>query len=153
MEAQKVRKYVIAAALWVAVPATVGAAGAKLPPNLARAAAAYDRAQIEGDRAALERLLADDYRLVNSGAEVETKAQFVAESSDPTFKLDPFVVTAPIQTVWSNGAVLAGEVHLKGMSAGKPFAARLRFADVWAMRNGRWQVVFTEVTRVPERRP
>ncbi|HEU4959383.1 MAG TPA: DUF4440 domain-containing protein, partial [Sphingomonas sp.] len=37
-----------------------------LPPDLAAAAEAFDKAQVKGDRAALERLLADDYLLVNS---------------------------------------------------------------------------------------
>jgi hypothetical protein len=137
------------AVLWLGVPAVGSAAATTVPRDLAQAAADYDRAQIQGDRVALNRLLAEDYRLVNSGAEVETKAQFVAESSDPTFKLAPFVVTAPTEIVWNDGAVFAGEVRLIGTSAGKPFSTRIRFADVWARRDGRWQVVFTEVTPLP----
>jgi uncharacterized protein DUF4440 len=124
--------------------------GAKaiLPPDLARAAADYDRAQIQGDKVLLERLLADDYHLVNGSGQVELKPQFVAESIDPAFKLEPFVVENPIETVWTDGAVLAGEVHLEGQDHGKPFQAHFRFADVWRKRNGTWQVVFTEVTRL-----
>ena len=124
-------------------------AKATLPPALARAAADYDRAQIQGDKALLERLLAEDYHLVNGSGQVELKPQFVAESVDPAFKLEPFVVENPIETVWNGGAVLAGEVHLEGQDHGKPFQAHFRFADVWRKRNGAWQVVFTEVTRLP----
>jgi len=119
-----------------------------LPPDLAKAAAAYDKAQIEADRAELNRLLADDYHLVNSSGEIETKSQFVAESSDPAFKLDPFTVQSPIETVWGDGAVLAGEVRIKGTDHGKPFQAHFRFADIWRKSQGKWQVVFTEVTRL-----
>lgn len=36
---------------------------------------------------------------------------------------------------------------------GKPFTAHFRFADVWRKRNGGWQVVFTEVTRLPATQP
>jgi hypothetical protein len=126
---------------------------ATLPADLARAAADYDRAQIQGDKMLLERLLADDYHLVNGGGEVELKPQFVAESVDPAFKLKPFVVENPIETVWTDGAVLAGEVHLEGQDHGKPFKAHFRFADVWRKRAGAWQVVFTEVTRLPGEKP
>lgn len=111
-------------------------ATARLPP-LAAAAAAYDRAQVDGDARALERLLADDYRLVNGAGEVETKIQFITESTAPGFKLDPYVVGKPVVTIWRGGAVLAGEVMLGGVSDDRRFAAHIRFADVWAMRRGR----------------
>jgi len=26
---------------------------------------------------------------------------------------------------------------------------RLRFADIWAKRNGRWQVIYTQVSKAP----
>jgi hypothetical protein len=125
------------------------AAKPTLPAELVAAAADYDRAQVKGDEALLNRLLADDYHLVNGSAQIESKKQFVAESVDPEFKLDPFVVENPLETVWTDGAVLAGEVHLKGQDHGKPFTAHFRFADIWRKRNGAWQVVFTEVTRFP----
>lgn len=131
---------------------SLGAKGS-LPADLAAAAADYDRAQVKGDKMLLNRLLAADYRLVNGGGQVESKEQFVAESIDPAFTLEPFTVENPIETVWTDGAVLAGEVHLKGQDHGKPFNAHLRFADVWRRRNGVWQVVFTEVTRFPAAKP
>ncbi|MDB6045945.1 MAG: hypothetical protein JWM63_4496 [Gammaproteobacteria bacterium] len=127
----------------------LGATPSALPPDLAKAAAAYDKAQIEGDRAELNRLLADDYHLVNGSGEIETKLQFVAESSDPAFKLEPFTVQSPIEAVWGDGAVLAGEVRIKGTDHGKTFQAHFRFADIWRKSHGKWQVVFTEVTRLP----
>lgn len=120
-----------------------------LPRELARAAADYDAAQVAGDRAALERYLASDYMLVNGAAEVENKAQLIADFTDPAFKLNPYRVDHPIVRSWPGGAVLAGEVELTGTSAGKPFAAHTRFVDVWRLRGNKWQVVYTQVTRVP----
>ena len=102
-----------------ALIAAASAAMAGLPPDLAAAAAAYDQAQVHGDRDALNRLLADDYVLVNSAGQVETKAQFVAESVDPQFKLDPFVVETPVVRVWNDGAVLGGVSILTGSDHGK----------------------------------
>lgn len=120
-----------------------------LPPDLAQAAAEYDHAQIHNDGAALQRLLADDYTLVNGGAEISNKAEFIRDSTAPGFSLEPYVVEQAVNKVWDDGAVLSGEVTLRGTDGGKAFSGHMRFADVWAKRNGKWQVIFTEVTRFP----
>jgi ketosteroid isomerase-like protein len=130
-------------------PPPPAAAAPALPPGLAAAAAAYDRAQVRGDRAELNRLLADDYVLISSSGAVETKAQFVAESSDPAFHLDPFTMEQPVTRVWGDGAVLGGVARLTGSDHGSRFDARLRFSDVWARRGGAWRVVYTHASRAP----
>ena len=121
----------------------------RIPDDLARAVADYDRAQVENDRAALERLLADDYVLVNSAGRTQDKSSMIADSTAPGFRLEPFKVTDETIHVWSDGALFAGRAQLRGTSEGRAFAATLRFADVWRRDAGGWQVVFTEATRVP----
>ncbi len=121
-----------------------------LPPDLAHAAEDYDQAQIHNDGSALQRLLADDYTLVNGGGEIYSKAEFIRDSIAPGFSLQPYVVEHAINKVWSDGAVLSGEVSLRGTESGKPFTSHMRFADVWAKRSGAWRVIFTEVTRLPK---
>jgi hypothetical protein len=120
-----------------------------LPADLAKAAHAYDLAQMHNDKAELERLLAPDYRLFNSGGQVQDKASFIADSTAPDFHMEPFKVEDPLETVMGDTALLGGVATLKGVSGGQPFTARLRFMDVWARRAGHWQVVFTQATRVP----
>lgn len=120
---------------------------ADLPADLAKAVDDYDHAQVNGNRAELERLLADDYTLVNSSGGVQDKAGLIADYTTPGYKIEPFEVLEPVEKVWSDGAVMGGLVHLKGVSGGKPFAVTLRFADIWAKRNGRWQVVYCHVSR------
>ena len=125
------------------------AVAAALPADLAKAAHDYDQAQIKRDKAALERLLADDYRLANSSGQVETKAQFIADQTAPGYKLEPFTVEEPIERVMGDVALLGGVARLKGTDGGKAYDVRLRFLDVWQKRGGRWQVVFTQATRAP----
>lgn len=80
--------YVCPVSAWFLAATVVNAATAKLPADLARAAAGYDRAQIDGDGAALERLLAKDYRRVNSRGEVEPRrSSLPVERSD--FQIGP----------------------------------------------------------------
>jgi hypothetical protein len=136
-------------ALLIAILASPTILATELPADLAKAVRDYDQAQIKGNRAELERLLADDYTLLNSGGKTETKAQFIAESTAPGFKLEPFAVEDAIEKVWDKGAVMGGVVTLRGTDGGKPFAARLRFADIWAKRQGKWQVIYTHVSKPP----
>ncbi len=131
---------------------SLGAASAwaaALPADLAKAAHDYDQAQIKSDKAELERLLADDYQLFNSGGQVQDKASFIADSVAPGFHMAPFHVDEPLERVMGDTALLGGVATLSGVDSGKPFSARLRFMDVWAKRGGRWVVVFTQATRVP----
>jgi hypothetical protein len=145
------RAFLIAAAL-LATPLTARAADT-LPPDLAAVSAAFDKAQIDADGAALGRILADDYRLIGGGANVEDKAQFIADFTAPGFKLDPFTVREKIDKVWSDGAITGGLVDFCGTDGGKHFCQTFRFADVWARRDGTWRLVYSQVTRVPAAAP
>jgi len=125
------------------------AAVVAVPPDLAAAVHAYDQAQIDSNRAELERWLADDYLLVNSSGATESKAQLIADYTAPGFDLEPFIIEQPVEKVWNNGAVMGGIATLRGTDSGKRYEVRLRFADTWAKRNGRWQVIYTQVSRAP----
>ena len=122
---------------------------ADLPADLAKAVKDYDEAQIHGDKGALQRLVADDYTLVNSSGRIQDKAQLIADYTAPGYKIEPFEIMEPVEKVWRDGAVLGGVVDLRGTEGGKPFAVKLRFADIWAKRNGKWQVIYTHVSRPP----
>lgn len=113
--------------------------GADIPKDLRKAVEAYDHAQVNADGAELRRLVADDYVLVNSSGRVQKKADLIADYLAPDYKLEPFTVLEPVENVWNDGAVMGGLVHLKGVSGGKQFAITLRFADIWAKRNGKWR--------------
>jgi hypothetical protein len=116
-----------------------------LPADLAAAATAYDVAQFKIDRPELERWLADDYVLAGANGKNETRAEAIADALSPVRRNTYVAIGGQVRRVWPNGAVLAGMVDVRGIDHGKRFAARFRFADVWAKRNGRWQVVFTQV--------
>lgn len=110
----------------------------------------YDAAQVGGDKAALEELLAADYALVNSGGEVEDKKHFIADLTDPDYHLLPYTVLRPIERRWVSGAVMGGLALLKGKSGGKPFVACLRFVDVWRRDGSRWRVAYSQAARAKD---
>ena len=119
-----------------------------LPRDLAAAATAYDLAQFRSDRSELERLLADDYTLAANG-EIQTKAEDIAGAVSPDHKTTYVALSKQVRKVWPNGAVLGGIVDAKGSDHGKAFVVRARFVDVWAKRNGHWQVIFTQIYDIP----
>lgn len=123
---------------------------ADIPADLRKAVEDYDHAQVKADGPELRRLVADDYVLVNSGGKVQSKSELIADYLSPDYKIEPFEVREPIEKVWNDGAVMGGVVTLKGVSEGKPFAVTLRFADIWAKRNGKWQVIYTHVSAPPK---
>ncbi len=122
---------------------------AQVPPDLAREAHEYERAQIEGDRAVLERLIADDYVLVGGDGSRTGKAAHIAEFTAPEMDLQPVTVREAVEHVWADGAALGGTVDIVGTFAGAPFRQTLRYVDVWALREGQWRVVYGQATRVP----
>jgi ketosteroid isomerase-like protein len=136
---------VLACVGWASV-----AVATDLPADLRKAVEDYDHAQVKADGAELRRLVADDYVLVNSSGKVQNKSELIADYLTPGYKIEPFNVLEPVERAWNDGAVMGGLVHLKGTSEGKPFAVTLRFADIWAKRNGKWQVVYTHVSVPPQ---
>jgi ketosteroid isomerase-like protein len=134
----------------VLVLGAVPARGGNLPADLETAVKEYDRATVHNDMPALERLVADDYVLVNSDASVENKRQYLADFNLPGFKIDPYVREQQIEKVWGDAAVVGGVVHLSWTQDGRHQARVLRVAYVWARRDGKWQMTYTQVTRVPQ---
>ena len=128
--------------------AAVAFASDPLPPALAEAERAYEHAQIAGDRAALERLLAPDYQLLNSDGQVESRQALIDSWTAEGFDPEPVEVREPVAHVWADGAVLGGRVTLRGRDRGSPFSVELRYLDVWRLRNGRWQVILGQAVRV-----
>jgi len=131
------------------IAAILAAASVALPADLARAAHDYDQAQVTSNRAELERLIADDYRLHNSGGQAQDKASFIADQIAPGYRLEPFTVEEKVEKVMGSAAILGGVARAKGTAGGEAFDVKLRFIDVWEKRDGAWKVVFSQATRVP----
>lgn len=116
-----------------------------LDPSLAAAAKEYDRAQMQADRAALEKIVADDYMIMRGNGTIGGKKLLIEVVAGEGMKNDPYTIEKPFQRIYGDVALLGGWVHLTGTDHGKPWVQNARFADTWAKRNGKWQVVFTSV--------
>jgi hypothetical protein len=131
----------------LALPAAARAA----PPveELRALARQADEAQVHGDRASLERLVADDFAMVGGSGARGDKAHLIDLFTDPQVTLDPYEPSeAFLIPLGDNAAILGGRVTFKGLDHGKPYSQTFRYADTWLKRNGRWQVVYTQVTNI-----
>ena len=126
-------------------------AAAPTPETDVKAAArAFDQAQLSGDRAALERMVADDFLMIDGAGQKNDRKEFIAGWTSPGTTYEPLVIHDPVYVpLGPTAALVGGRVELKGAENGKPFVSRFHFSDVFAWRDGRWQVVFVQVTRTP----
>jgi len=107
-------------------------------------------AMVQRDQATLGDLLADDLSYTHSGGMTETKAEFTALIRDRDAKHNYLGVdfAEANVTVMPGGtaAMVRGRatIRLEGIS---PYS--VLFLDVWSVRNGRWQMLAWQATRVP----
>jgi ketosteroid isomerase-like protein len=124
--------------------------GAELPTALARAVSDYDQATLRNDVATLSSLVADDYILVNSDSTLQDKRSYLSDFARPRFRIDPYIFEQSVHRVWREFAVTGGLLHLGWTQDGKHQQRMVRIAHVWARSGKRWQIVYTQLTRVPE---
>ena len=131
------------------LPFNAAAAFAEIPSDLAKAIKDYDNAQFHNDVVTLDRLVTDDFVLVNSDTSLQNKTEFLSDFKRPGFKLEPYVLEQKVEKVLGDAAVIAGLFHLKWTQDGKQQERELRVVYVWAKRNGQWQATYAQLTRVP----
>lgn len=134
----------ISAAATNAAADAVSAEIAHLEQRLAAAWVARDRAFIEA-------LLADDWTVTDQAGQVFTKRQVLdgAFAADDR-RIDAMAIDDVRIRLLGDVAVATGRTRAAGSYRGQSGAAVLRFTDVFHRRDGRWQVVASQGTLVPE---
>ena len=104
-------------------------------------------AWVEGDRAFIEQILADDWSVTDLMGRVLTKAEVLEESFGTK---DRTIVSMQIDDVgirsFGDWAVVTGRTRAAGEYQGEAAEVMLRFTDVFAYRGGIWQVVVSQAT-------
>jgi CubicO group peptidase (beta-lactamase class C family) len=107
---------------------------------------AYEKYDLE----AMNRIVADEFKLTRSNGSVQTKADIIAElktgreTSRPAMKF----LTEDVQSrVEGESVILSGRVIMQSASG---MSMQARYTDTYARRNGRWQVVSSQMARLPQ---
>lgn len=101
------------------------------------------------DVATLEAVLAGDLIYTHSSARIDTKRSLIdamVKGTTVYTGVEPSDVKA--QDL-GDTVVLTGIAQIKVVSNGTPNAFGVRFTDVYTRRNGRWQMVTWQSTRLP----
>jgi ketosteroid isomerase-like protein len=108
------------------------------------------QAQLNSDIAALDRIWADDHIFTNPLGVVQTKAQRLAEIQSGSRKLELFSVTDVQVRVYGDTAVVTSRAMLKGQRQGQEISGQFRGIDVYVKKQGGWQVVAAQATRIAQ---
>ncbi len=111
-----------------------------------------DRAQavLKGDTAALDRMTADDYTVINISGQLLTKAQVLEAIKSGDLKYDQLENNDIQVRVYGDTAVLTGRTTQKGQFKGKDIGGQTRFTRVYLKQHGKWQAVAFQATRIAE---
>jgi ketosteroid isomerase-like protein len=122
--------------------------------------AQLSRAVVAGDRAFFERVLAADFTHISHAGKFKTRAEWMAEEKVENRQGKPqagkttyeaFDVDDLAVRIYGETAVVTGRSTPKGRNArGEPIRGQYRFLRVWVQRDGRWQAVAFQGTRIAE---
>src|SRR5437773_601504 len=112
---------------------------AKAIQELRKLVQAWDRADVAGDTATLDRLLADEFSFVGG----QSKAQYLAslKSKPADLTIESAVSTEVQVRIYGSTAVVTGLDTISGKNKGASYTNRWLYMDVWVKRSGRWQCV------------
>ena len=142
-----------------------GAAAAPTPEKIDVAAIEAELIKLErqwadavknGDADTVRRVMSDNIVITNADGSTPTKAEEVQAIQSGALTIESFEIIDPKVTVLdANNAFVAGRGvikngKLKVQNSTRPIdiSGEYRFLDVYAKRDGRWQVVATQTTPV-----
>lgn len=104
----------------------------------------------KGDMKAYGRIVGDDYVYTNQDAVVRTKAQMMSAYNSGSLKYESVMFDEIKVHAYGDTAVVTGRNTAKGQDNGKDIGGQYRYTRVYVKRQGRWQLVATQGTRIPE---
>jgi ketosteroid isomerase-like protein len=108
-------------------------------------------AMVKGDRAALEKLLADDLTYIHSTALLETKEQFIKSVTSGTIDYVSIVPSEADAKVRVNGntAIVTGLAAVNVIDKGNDRKIRIRYTTAYTNRGGVWLLQAWQSTVIP----
>jgi ketosteroid isomerase-like protein len=108
------------------------------------------QAMADKDIATLEAVIADDLIYTHSSARLDTKASLIGNMKSGSTVYSSVVPSDVKAQDLGDAVVLTGIAQIKVNSGGKAMAFGVRFTDVYAKRDGKWQMVVWQSTKLPE---
>lgn len=127
-----------------------GSAPARDEQGLRAANAAYDRAIVAGDRAALERFLASDYVYISPEAAVRDRAATIGQLTSGDFRIVSSG-SEDVQIRWlGDTALVTGRFRAQVTMGGRTFPNDERYTSLWTRGEEGWQVRHEHASTTPQ---
>jgi hypothetical protein len=107
-------------------------------------------AMVRADVSELRSLLADDLSYTHSDGRRDTKESFLALVAGPDLRYRGVDFSNQQVIDCGNAAIVHGIARMRLLREGAPQDYQVLFLDVWADREGRWQMVGWQATRISQ---
>jgi len=101
----------------------------------------WDDAVVKRDAKALDRLLADDFRLIWIDGSVSNKAELIAGVTNRKAAIDPFSTEDVEVRIYGDTAILTGRFKQTARVGTRSETNSFRYTDVYVRRKGQWRAV------------
>jgi hypothetical protein len=108
----------------------------------------WSRADTEQDAAALDRILADDWIGIDFEGTVLNKPQALRDIGSGSAALESTVLSDMKVRIYANTAIVTGTDTEKSEYHGKDSSGKYLWTDVFVFREGRWQAVSSQSTKL-----
>lgn len=108
----------------------------------------FSQAVAANDAAAIGRLVADDWVIVDADGRIIDRPRFISVIESGALTHESMESTDVEVRVHGDTAVLTAITTTKGQFMGQGFTTRERATDVLVRLDGRWLCVFSQLTRV-----
>jgi len=106
----------------------------------------YQAAVKANDATTMDRILADDFILVEGDGTVSTKADLFNEAKSRRVHYEHQEDLEQTVRVWGDTAVVTGKLWGKGSDGGKPFEWTLWYSDTYVRTAKGWRYVFGQAS-------
>ena len=107
----------------------------------------FAEAIIENDPGAIERLLTDDWIIINADGGIIDKERFLGVIKSGTLTHEMMESDNMRVRVYGDSAVVTMLTRTKGKFMGQEFSTHERATDFFVRLNGQWRCVLTQLTR------
>ena len=107
------------------------------------------QAMMDADTDALESILADELTYTHTTAALDTKESFIRRLASGTCNYESVAPSNMQVRSYGDIAVVTGHADVEVSNSGNRNSFSVRFTDVLVRRDGRWQVVAWQATKIP----
>ena len=107
----------------------------------------FTQAIVKNDAEAIGRFLADDWVIIDVDGGMIDKARFLGVIKSGNLSHEMMESDDVRVRVYGDSAVVTGLTRTVGNFMGQAFSTQERATDVFVRRDGRWQCIFSQLTR------